>query len=157
MANRVKLNKSEVRALARAEATKMIVDDIKVIRRLARAAARGSHPMTTDSTGFLSRNIESLVDRKLFGGIRGTVGVNRQVTYQMPAHDGAKPHRIAAKRVNRMGRKELRFYWRRKGQIFEGPRVNHPGMEGKRYLTRPLVAVCGRPNRVRGAYRIIIF
>jgi hypothetical protein len=114
--------------------------------------ATGNHPRTTQATGYLSRAIESSVDTKLFGGIKGTVGVHRRVTYQMPAHNGANPHRIVARRHH-----QLSFWWIKAGRKFEGPKVSHPGMDGKFYLTRPLVAICGRPTTRRGPYRIVIY
>lgn len=149
---RVKLNKSEVKAFARNYARDLVADDTTDVKRLARVAAKGSHPRTTQATGFLSRHIESKVDVRLFGKVTGTVGVNRIVTYQMPAHNGANPHRIVARH-----KPELSFWWRSRGRHFQGPKVSHPGMDGKKYLTGPLVAVCGRPTTRRGPYRIIIF
>ena len=91
------------------------------------------------STGYLALTLERKV--ALHGDtVIGEVGSDAY--YARVAHDGARPHII---RPRRPGGK-LRFYWRKVGHTVTFDYVNHPGMEGKRYLSRA-VEIAGRRHR----------
>lgn len=58
-----------------------------------------------------------------------TVGFGQGVDYAAAIELGAEPHVIEASNVE-----NLKFYWKRKGVQFYGPRVNHPGNRPYKFM-----------------------
>lgn len=143
---RLDLDPVKVREFAKAEAAKDVVSVMYRVEALAKLAAKGTHPLTTDSTGRLSRSIKSDLSSTATKVV-GRVGVDRYVKYALAAHDGAVGHRIHARRV-----RALHFHWKRIGETVYLGSVKHPGMRGKKYLTGPLFRVA-----VPRGYKVVVY
>jgi hypothetical protein len=72
--------------------------------------------------------------------------VGSRLAYARAAERGARPHLILPRRVGG----KLKFFWRKVGRTVYLDAVSHPGMQGKRWLEKPLRAAARRHNmRVR--------
>lgn len=91
--------------------------------RLATASAKAEVGV---KTGALRKSIKMTSERTSIGP-KIEIGSNRN--YALVHHEGARPHRIAARR-----RKVLKYSQR--GQIMYRKRVYHPGHQSNKYLTR---------------------
>lgn len=130
----VRLNTFDIRRLSVRAATRTVEKVVRETEALAKLAARGPY-----STGRLAASIHSSVSvhgRTVVGEVRSS---DRRADM---IHDGTVPHVIRPRRPGGM----LRFYWRKVGHTVTLPKVNHPGMEGKRFLAEPMERV-GRRNR----------
>lgn len=93
-------------------------------------------------TGRLKRSLKKSGPRVLINSVKGSVG--SRLPFADAVHRGAAPHVIEAK-----NRKNLRFYWEKRGTTFSGPSVKHPGVPKSsttEYLYLPLVIVGSRNN-----------
>lgn len=93
-------------------------------------------------TGRLKRSLKRTGARVLINSVKGSVG--SRLPYADSVHRGSAPHVIEAR-----SKKNLRFFWERRGTTFYGPRVNHPGVvkaSTTEYLYLPLVIVGSRHN-----------
>lgn len=64
--------------------------------------------------------------------------IRNTAPYAAPVHEGASPHRIVARRAP-----YLEFFWEKRGVIFRGRKVNHPGNHGQPWLRAAMNAVVG--------------
>ena len=83
---------------------------------LADAFADAAQNLAPVDTGDLKRSI-----RRVYALPKHS-GVGTDVPYAPAQEYGARPHTIAARQAPM-----LRFYWKKKGRMFVGRRVNHPG------------------------------
>lgn len=141
---------------------------VRLVRQVMYEVAFQARVMTLGgpySVGNLADSIEQdgpHVGPKL---ITGSVGSN--LPYAAAVHSGAKIHWIFPKSergVIRFGshkRPQLRFFWRKAGQVVYLPHVpgsrakmgrSHPGQPGKHYLSEPL-----RRSGRRHGFRVITF
>lgn len=77
--------------------------------------------------------------------------VGSYLSYAASVEEGASPHIIVPRASTRARGGKLVFWWTRRGVLFRGPIVHHPGQKGKSYLRRALLLV-GR----RYGFRVII-
>lgn len=125
MAN-VRLNKLEIHLVGTRASEKMI----REVCRSVELSAKIQLSFGEYTTGALARSIHTDI-RYRRNEVIGTVGSN--LDYAEVVHDGAKPHPITPNRATM-----LKFYWRKVAATVHFYHVNHPGMRGKFYLTRPL-------------------
>lgn len=123
---RVKINRTKSRAYARDWAA----DKVDPLCRQIELTAKAMVPV---KTGALRMSITTTRSQ---GPTRITRRVGSRNGHALVIHRGAKPHRIVPR--NRGGR--LVFFWKKIGRRVSLPSVNHPGFDGTRYLTTPLVA-----------------
>lgn len=101
---------------------------------------RNPRPYDKRPTGRLKRSLRKHGPKRQVTQVKGDVG--SRLRFAMSVHDGARPHKIVAKKPN------LVFYWEREDVTFVGKSVNHPGVRRSRrtqYLYLPL-AIVGRRN-----------
>jgi hypothetical protein len=138
---RVKLNQFEVHITG----IRLTEPAVREVMRSVELSAKIQLSFGEYATGNLARSIKS--DLKIHGNqIDGKVGSS--LSYAEVAHDGARAHYIFPKsrvsKTNPRRAASLKFYWRKVGSVVHFPFVNHPGMRGKFYLTRPLVVAGAR-------------
>ena len=118
---------------------KVLDEELALSRRYV--PVRKPKPFDRRPTGRLKRSLRKHGPRKLITKVQGSVG--SRAKYAASVHDGAQSHTFTAK-----NKKVLRFWWEKKGVVFFGPKVNHPGVSRssrKQFLYLPLVIV-GRRN-----------
>lgn len=140
MANRVVLNKAEVRRTAMSLGQK----SVRQVTHLVNNQAVQNAPGGPYSTGPLKRSIGWQVR---FMGTRVEGRSGSKLDYAFYVHEGTPPHRIRAR-----SRPNLRFYWRKAGRMFTGPYVNHPGQKAQPFLTDALLTVAPRYG-----YKVVIY
>lgn len=112
------------------ERVKKLVEVVALEARRHASRYTGNSVPTPD--GSLARSIKSSVRRSGPWKVVGKVGSDHPKA--LLVHNGAKPHIIRP--VNAGG---LKFFWKEKGKFvcIKTP-INHPGMQGKFFLTNPL-------------------
>src|SRR5262245_47909162 len=134
---RVRIHRLEAITHGREVGRRLVTKVVGEIRALA-VFETAFGPYTT---GNLALHMESeVIDVPT--GIRGRV-FNR-LPYAQVVHDGASQHMI----FPRPPRTYLKFHWRKVGRVVYLDRVRHPGMKGKKYLTKHLAAIA-RANNMR--------
>jgi hypothetical protein len=134
----VRLNRVNIRNLSVRAARRLIEEVTTEVEIEAKVEAMGPY-----ATGDLAASIMKEVwveGRTVHGRVRAHDWKANLV------HDGARPHRITP----RMAGGHLRFYWRKVGQVVTFSYVNHPGMRGKKFLSKPM-------ERVGRRHRFIVF
>jgi hypothetical protein len=101
--------------------------------------ARSAQDIAPSETGALRRSISvrMAVPRAVDIGAGGP-----SVGYAPAQEFGAKRHVIP-------GRPMLRFYWKKRGRMFRGPMVNHPGNRAQPFF-RPVMATFNLALGIRG-------
>lgn len=64
--------------------------------------------------------------------------ISNTAPYAYYVHEGTGPHKIVARRAP-----YLQFHWEKRGVIFRGRSVNHPGGPSQPWLRRAMNAVVG--------------
>lgn len=123
---RVKINRTRSRAYARDWAAERVDPLCRKIELTAKAMVPVKSGLLRLSITTTKSSMPTRITRRV-GSRRG---------YALLVHRGAKPHRIMPR--GKGGR--LVFFWRKVGRTVSLPSVNHPGFQGTRYLTTPLVA-----------------
>lgn len=103
---------------------------------------RKPRPYDDRPTGRLKRSLKKQGPVTRVRTISGRVGSNRE--YAMSVHDGARPHRITARRA-----RLLSFWWEERGVRFAGRKVAHPGVRPhsrRQFLWLPLNVAAKRHN-----------
>src|SRR4029450_12796751 len=140
MASRVSFKPGAVRNYVTTQARKDVRKTTVEINRLARRTAPGG----PYSTGKLKSSIKW--DLQTAGyHVRGRSG--SELPYAIYVHQGTDPHVIRARNGG-----NLKFFWRKRGVLFTGPKVNHPGQPDQPFLTFPLLYIAPR----RG-YKVTIY
>lgn len=96
------------------------------------------------STGALKQSIKWSMKTVGFSSV-GTSGSD--LPYAIFVERGAEDHEILARNAP-----NLRFFWRKRGVWFRGPRVSHPGQAAQNFLTDALSTVAPRYG-----YKVIIY
>lgn len=118
-----------VQAFSTTQARKEVRKTSVEIARIARRHAPGG----LYSNGVLKKSITWSIQTAGYY-VRSRVGT--ELPYAIYVHQGTKPHLI----FGRNG-KELRFFWRKRGVIFRGAFVRHPGQEAQPFLVNAMLAV----------------
>lgn len=71
-------------------------------------------------------------------GFAPSFTIANRAPYAAPVHEGARPHRIVARRAPL-----LVFFWEKRGVEFRGRSVNHPGNASQPWLRNAMNAVVG--------------
>lgn len=142
MASRVVYKPGAVRTFATTQARKDVRKTATEIKNLSKKTlGRGPY-----STGALGASIHQDGPQTAGWYIRSRVG--SPLDYAIYVHEGTKPHVIRGR-----GGKNLSFWWRKRGVLFRGPKVNHPGQEDNPFLTVPLLLVAPRRGYAVRIYR----
>jgi hypothetical protein len=102
------------------------------IRPVANSVLRAARGGVRFKTGAVLSTIR-MDYKKTRKVIRYTIGGDHRRT--MLEHEGSPPHTITPRRAG--GR--LVFFWDKAGRVVKLKSVNHPGMEGSKFLTKPLI------------------
>jgi hypothetical protein len=104
-----------------------------LVRKTARAVQSGAKRNAAYGP-YATGNLAASIERAQATTPEGTTAnVGSRLVYAYSAERGSPPRRIVAKRA-----RNLRFFWRRTGQIEHFRAVNHPGTKPKNYLTDAL-------------------
>lgn len=149
----VRINRAVIKVQTQAQAERLCRRVMNEVEFRAKVIA-GHGPYTS---GALALSITSDGPHFIPNGVRGRVGTDKR--YARIVHDGAKIHWIfpkGARGAVRFGSRrapQLKFFWRKAGKVVFMPHVpgspgkvgiSHPGQEGKKFLTDPLLAVARR-------------
>jgi len=138
---RLEFKPGAVPAFANARAIPLVRETLRVTAAHAKRLAPGG----SYSTGTLKNSIKWEVTRIWRGGVQGEAGSD--LIYANSVHGGQPARKITAKRA-----KNLRFFWRRTGQVETFRSVNHPGTKAQPYLTDALKLAAER----RG-FKVVIY
>lgn len=130
-----------VQRFATTQARKDVRKTSVEINRLARQYAPGG----PYSTGTLKRDIKWSIQTAGWY-VRSRVGT--ELPYAIYVHEGTDPHLI----FGRNG-KELRFFWRKRGVVFRGTFVRHPGQKAQPFLVNPMLVVAHQRGYATKVYR----
>lgn len=150
MAGDSHVNDAQMRVMAARLGGRFIKKILNEIERDARIIVTGG-PYSTGHRIELRPRMRPSLERSFYQvgpiarGLKVDGFVGNRAPHAMVVHNGSQPHFIAA-RYTRSQR--LYFYWLRRRYWFDGPYVNHPGMQGKHYLTRA-GEMAGRRHRFR--------
>lgn len=136
-------NKAYTRLVAQGEAKPLVAKVLTETFALSKRYVPVRNPRKYDRrpTGRLKRSLKRTGPRVLVNSVKGNIG--SRLPYAISVHDGAGPHRIAARKKDR-----LFFFWEKVGHVFSGDSVNHPGVRRfarTQYLYLPL-SIVGRRN-----------
>lgn len=127
MAVRLTLDRTAVRRVP----IRLIRPTVEMVTRAVERDAR----RTVQKASGTTRNLIRRSVRESTRGVRGVVDSPGRLSRLL--HDGSPPHPIPLDLYP--GRKLLRFYWDKVGAIVYFHQVSHPGFEGSRFLTTPLI------------------
>lgn len=125
---RLHLNEREVRRVPQKAAKKLVTDVVTDVYDAGRLVLTEHY----SSGQTLRRYKKKIIVRD--GLVFGWVGSSTDAAYWL--HEGTKPHRIRL--ADTPGRKQLHFFWKKKGRWVFFHHVNHPGQKKLGYLTGPL-------------------
>lgn len=134
------LNQARVRTTSLSLARKSVRQTTAAVNRKAVSNAPGGQY----STGRLKQSIKWSM-RTVGVSVVGESGSD--LTYAIFPERGADPHVILPRNAT-----NLRFFWRKRGVWFRGPRVDHPGQKAQNFLTEALSTVAPRYG-----YKVIIY
>jgi hypothetical protein len=120
---------------ARPQVRRVLTETLTLSKRYV--PVRNARPYDKRPTGRLKRSLRSQGPIDRVWSVTGRVGTT--LRYATAVHEGAQPHRITARY-----RPRLVFFWTKKGTVFTGFSVNHPGVRPSsrtQYLYLPLVLV----------------
>lgn len=140
MASRVVLNQARVRTTSLTLARKSVRKTTAAVNRKAADNAPGG----LYSTGTLKQSIKWSM-RTVGMSVVGESGSD--LTYAIFPERGTQPHVILPRNA-----RNLRFFWRRRGVWFRGPRVDHSGQKAQNFLTDALSTVAPRYG-----YKVVIY
>lgn len=142
MASRLVFKPGAVRTFVTIQARKDVRKTSTEIKNLSkRTLGKGPY-----ATGALRASIRQDGPQTAGYFVRSRVGSD--LRHAIFVHEGTDPHVIRGKPG-----KGLTFWWRKRGVLFRGPKVNHPGQPDNPFLTVPLLLVAPRRGYAVRIYR----